>query len=172
MASTSIVDSLTAGPVAAPTTGPTAAPTAVPSPPPTDTAAAGAAVASGCGPGDDANARMIREILDRIGDKWSLLAIGQLRDGPVRFSELRRRIGGVSQRMLTLTLRQLERDGLLTRTVYPQVPPRVDYALTELGASLIEPVHALATWVTTHCSDIQANRARFDQNGSRRTLTE
>lgn len=106
--------------------------------------------------------RAVRDVLDRIGDKWTLLVIGALMNGRVRFTDLQRAIPGISQRMLTLTLRQLERDGLVTRTVYAQVPPRVDYELTELGGTLIDPVIALAHWATTHYPAIQASRAAFD----------
>src|ERR1700754_5075710 len=88
----------------------------------------------------------IRSILARVGDKWSLLIVLFLRDGPLRFNEIKRMLDGISQRMLTLTLRGLERDGLVTRTVFPTVPPRVDYELTPLGRSLWEPVEALGRW--------------------------
>ncbi|WYW14320.1 helix-turn-helix domain-containing protein [Amycolatopsis coloradensis] len=97
-----------------------------------------------------------------IGDKWSILVIGQLRDQTLRFSELHRAVTGISQRMLTLTLRQLERDGLLTRTVHPDVPPRVDYALTPLGTTLLDSVTALGEWATTHRHEINDNRHRYD----------
>ncbi len=105
-----------------------------------------------------------REVLNRVGDKWSVLVIGLLGDGPQRFSELRRSIEGISQRMLTLTLRGLERDGLVTRTVFPTIPPRVDYALTRLGKTLLEPVRALAGWAEQHREEIQDARDRFDAN--------
>lgn len=111
---------------------------------------------------DNDGGRAVRDVLDRIGDKWTLLVIGALMNGRVRFTDLQRAIPGISQRMLTLTLRQLERDGLVTRTVYAQVPPRVDYELTELGNTLIDPVIALAHWATTHYPAIQASRAAFD----------
>ncbi|XXF78748.1 helix-turn-helix domain-containing protein [Myxococcaceae bacterium GXIMD 01537] len=104
----------------------------------------------------------VREVLSLVGDKWSVLIVGVLGDGPLRFSELRRAIEGISQRMLTLTLRGLERDGLVTRTVFPTIPPRVDYALTPLGRTLLEPVQALATWAAASRSEIQAARDRFD----------
>lgn len=104
----------------------------------------------------------VRDVLDRVGDKWSVLIIGMLGQGPRRFSELRRAIEGISQRMLTLTLRGLERDGLVTRTVQPIVPPRVDYALTPLGATLLEPILALASWAAEHRAEIQAARERYD----------
>lgn len=106
--------------------------------------------------------RAIRAILDRVGDKWSLLVIGTLQDGRLRFTELQRHIPGVSQRMLTLTLRQLERDGLLTRTVHAEVPPRVEYELTGTGRTLIEPSRALANWAIEHYPAIEGARARYD----------
>jgi DNA-binding HxlR family transcriptional regulator len=110
----------------------------------------------------------VREVLDRIGDKWSVLVVGLLGDGPKRFSELRRTIDGISQRMLTLTLRGLERDGLLTRTVYPTIPPRVDYELTELGTTLLEPIMALNEWATKNRPAIMDSRVRFDAREKRR----
>ena len=106
--------------------------------------------------------RAVSAILSRIGDKWSVLIIQRLGDGPRRFNEIKRIIGGISQRMLTLTLRNLERDGLVSRTVTPTVPPRVDYALTELGRDLLKPVSALGTWAIEHTPCIEAARARFD----------
>lgn len=104
----------------------------------------------------------VRQILDRIADKWSLLAIALLDGRTLRFNELRREIDGISQRMLTVTLRQLERDGLVTRTVYPVVPPRVEYGLTPLGASLHSTVQALVTWTESHQDRIAAARADYD----------
>jgi DNA-binding HxlR family transcriptional regulator len=104
----------------------------------------------------------VREVLDRVGDKWSLLVVGMLSRGPHRFSELRRSIDGISQRMLTLTLRGLERDGLVTRTVTPSIPPRVDYALTPLGITLIESVMGLVGWANENRAAIDAARAHFD----------
>ncbi|MFI8166012.1 winged helix-turn-helix transcriptional regulator [Streptomyces sp. NPDC085931] len=118
---------------------------------------------------DDEVCRQVLRILALIGDKWSILVIGQLRDRTLRFSELHRAVTGISQRMLTLTLRQLERDGLLTRTVHPSVPPRVDYALTPLGATLLDSVAALADWATTHRREINDNRRRYDASRSPRT---
>lgn len=109
----------------------------------------------------------VREVLNRVGDKWSVLIVGLLQQGPLRFSELKRAIEGISQRMLTLTLRGLERDGLVTRTVFPSIPPRVDYALTPLGETLLEPVLALAAWAGEHREDIQAARDRFDRKERR-----
>jgi DNA-binding HxlR family transcriptional regulator len=104
----------------------------------------------------------VREVLSRVGDKWSVLVVSLLGAGPQRFSELRRSIEAISQRMLTLTLRGLERDGLVTRTVHPTLPPSVEYALTPLGRTLLEPVHALATWARKNRTSIQAARQRFD----------
>ena len=104
----------------------------------------------------------VRQILDRIGDKWSLLVIALLDRRRLRFTELRREIDGVSQRMLSVTLRQLERDGLVTRTVYPVVPPRVDYALTPLGRTLHQTIKALVTWTEEHTGEIAASRAAYD----------
>jgi DNA-binding HxlR family transcriptional regulator len=109
-----------------------------------------------------ADCRAISGILNRVGDKWSVLVIMQLGVGPRRFNEIKRIIGGISQRMLTLTLRGLERDGLVNRTVTPTVPPRVDYALTELGRDLLAPVRALGEWAIRHQACIAAARARYD----------
>jgi DNA-binding HxlR family transcriptional regulator len=106
--------------------------------------------------------RAVSEILNRIGDKWSVLIVATLADGPRRFNELRREIPSVSQRMLTLTLRNLERDGLVSRTVTPSIPPRVDYELTDLGQSLRGPVMALAEWAIANIPVIHAAHARFD----------
>jgi DNA-binding HxlR family transcriptional regulator len=104
----------------------------------------------------------VRQILDRIADKWSLLAISLLERQTMRFSELQRRIDGISQRMLTVTLRQLERDGLVSRTVYPVVPPRVDYALTPLGCTLLATIQSLVSWTEEHQAEIAAARADYD----------
>jgi DNA-binding HxlR family transcriptional regulator len=106
--------------------------------------------------------RAVSEVLARVGDKWTVLVVSQLGDGPKRFNELRRALGSISQRMLTLTLRGLERDGLATRTVFPTVPPRVEYELTKLGQSLLAPVSALGLWARRHRSAIQVARQRFD----------
>lgn len=105
-----------------------------------------------------------REILDRVGDKWSVYIVAMLGRGGMRFSELKRAIDGISQRMLTLTLRGLERDGLVTRTVYATIPPRVDYALTPLGRTLLGPVMALVSWAEKNRRKIDQARARFDAN--------
>ncbi len=106
--------------------------------------------------------RAIREVLDRIGDKWSLLVVATLRRERLRFTELQRHIPGISQRMLTLTLRQLERDGLITRTVHAEVPPRVEYELTELGGTLIRLAAALADWAIANHPRIEEARAAYD----------
>lgn len=103
-----------------------------------------------------------RQVLDRIGDRWSVLVILTLADGTRRYGELAAAIEGVSQKMLTQTLRGLERDGLVTRTVHAQVPPRVDYALTELGRSLLGVVTALTAWATSHIDDVAAARSAYD----------
>ncbi|MEV3936501.1 helix-turn-helix domain-containing protein [Glycomyces sp. NPDC049804] len=118
-------------------------------------------------PGDDRTSdeeacRQVLQILSLIGSKWSILVIGQLRDRTMRFSELHRVVHGISQRMLTLTLRGLERDGLVERTVHPSVPPRVDYALTDLGATLLDSMTALSDWARTHRVEINDHRARYD----------
>jgi DNA-binding HxlR family transcriptional regulator len=113
--------------------------------------------------------RAVSGILQRIGDKWSVLIIQRLGEGPRRFNEIKRIIGGISQRMLTLTLRNLERDGLVSRTVTPTVPPRVDYALTDLGRDLLIPVSALGQWAIEHTPCIQAARARFDASEAAET---
>lgn len=102
-----------------------------------------------------------RHILDRIGDRWTVLIVGALGDGTLRFSELRRRVDGISQKMLTQTLREMERDGLVTRTVYPEVPPRVEYALTEAGSSLRGPLKALEDWSIQHLPGVLAARERY-----------
>jgi DNA-binding HxlR family transcriptional regulator len=107
--------------------------------------------------------RPVTDILSRIGDKWSVMIVMLLGPGPKRFNEIRRAINGISQRMLTLTLRGLERDGLVTRTVTPSIPPRVDYELTELGQSLRSPIDALGEWAFANRDKIDAARARFDQ---------
>jgi DNA-binding HxlR family transcriptional regulator len=106
--------------------------------------------------------RAVSEVLARVGDKWTVLVVSMLGDGPKRFNEIRRGLGSISQRMLTLTLRALERDGLVTRTVYPTIPPRVDYDLTKLGHSLLEPVSGLGLWARQNRSAIEAARRRFD----------
>jgi DNA-binding HxlR family transcriptional regulator len=106
--------------------------------------------------------RAVSGVLARVGDKWSVLIIGLLGDGPKRFNEMKRMVGGISQRMLTLTVRGLERDGLLTRTIFPTIPPRVDYELTKLGRSLRCAVEPLGSWARAHVADIHKAREKFD----------
>ena len=115
----------------------------------------------GAAPGSD-HGRAIRDVLDRIGDKWSLLVVGTLRGERLRFTELQRHIPGISQRMLTLTVRQLERDGLITRTVHAEVPPRVEYELTALGGTLVQLAMALADWAIENHPRIEDSRAAYD----------
>lgn len=122
----------------------------------------------------DPDSCLTREILDRIGDKWSVYVIDALAGGTRRFSELRRQIDGVSQRMLTVTLRALERDGLITRQMYPVIPPRVEYSLTPLGRSLLAIVEALVTWSGDHIGDVEQARRHYDAadhpSGARQTM--
>lgn len=116
-------------------------------------------------PGEDTNAVVctaMSDILNRIGDKWSVMVVGRLKGGTMRFSELRRSVDGVSQRMLTLTLRNLERDGLVTRTVYPEIPPRVEYTLTPLGYTLTGPIGALWDWAAAHRHAVEQARQAYD----------
>jgi DNA-binding HxlR family transcriptional regulator len=113
-------------------------------------------------PGGADAGRIIRDVLDRVGDKWSLLVVGSLGGNTMRFSDLLRHIPGVSQRMLTLTLRQLERDGLVTRTAYAEVPPRVEYELTALGGTFVGIAHTIAQWAIANHSAIEDSRAIYD----------
>ncbi|GLW23767.1 transcriptional regulator [Microbispora triticiradicis] len=106
---------------------------------------------------------VLRSVLDRVGDKWSLILIGLLDKGPMRFTELLRTAPGISRRMLTLTLRGLERDGLVKRLIYPEIPPRVEYEVTPFGRTLSEPVLALTRWAADNQDAIRANRRAFDQ---------
>lgn len=103
----------------------------------------------------------IRDVLERVGDRWSLLVLGTLTNGTLRFTQIRREIGDISQRMLAQTLRRLEQDGLVTRTVHPTIPPRVDYALTPLGRSFLEPIDALIRWANENHGAIRAARASY-----------
>lgn len=131
-----------------------------------DAAHEAASVGDCCGP---EVVRRARELFDRVGDRWTVLALRRLADGrPHRFTALRRALPGVSARMLAVTLRQLERDGLVTRTVYPTVPPRVDYTLTALGATFGGVVSAVVTWAGAHMAAVDEARARYDaQVGAR-----
>ena len=119
-----------------------------------------------CASWKDGDGPLIREILSRVGDKWSILVIATLHMAPMRYSDLHAAIPGLSQRMLTLTLRQLQRDGLVSREAYPEVPPRVEYELTPLGETLFETVFSLAQWAVDHRDEIETNRARFDATTS------
>lgn len=112
---------------------------------------------------DHKDCRAVSTILARVGEKWSVLVVMSLRDQPRRFNELKRAINGISQQMLTRTLKGLERDGLVVRTVHPTVPPQVEYRLTDLGHSLAGPVQQLGEWALDHLPAIQANRERFDR---------
>lgn len=107
-----------------------------------------------------------RQLLDRIGDRWTVLIVGTLDRGPLRFGEIARRIDGISQKMLTQTLRGLERDGLVIRTLYPQVPPRVEYELSPAGRTLQEPLRALEAWAESHMSDVLESRELYDRSAS------
>lgn len=113
--------------------------------------------------GDERSRRHARQVLRRVGDAWSLVLVAQLIDGPLRFNALLRAVDGISHRMLTQTLRSLERDGLVSRTSYPETPPRVEYTLTDLGRTLVEPVLGLVDWVQNAQDEIDAHRDRFDQ---------
>ena len=112
----------------------------------------------------------VSAILSRIGDKWSVLVVMQLGDGTRRFNEIKRQTEGISQRMLTLTLRGLERDGLVSRQMHHTIPPKVEYSLTDLGRSLLEPVKALGAWAISNRYEIDAARKRFDENLTAVTL--
>jgi len=111
--------------------------------------------------------RAVSEVLSRVGDKWTVLVVWTLGDGPKRFNELRKALGSISQRMLTFTLRALERDGLVMRTAFATIPPRVDYELTKLGRSLLGPVSELGLWARKNRSAIQNARLRYDAHLSR-----
>jgi DNA-binding HxlR family transcriptional regulator len=113
---------------------------------------------------ESTDCRAVSDILGRVGDKWTVLVVGYLSEGPMRFSELLRAIGGISQKMLTATLRGLERDGFVTRKVFPTIPPRVDYELTDLGRELRVPVNALGEWAKQNISRVKEARARFDSS--------
>jgi DNA-binding HxlR family transcriptional regulator len=110
--------------------------------------------------------RKVSQVLARVGDKWSVLVVMLLRDGPRRFNDIKRTVGGISQQMLTRTLRGLERDGMVTRTMFPTIPPQVEYALTDLGHSLSKPVLALGLWAQEHLTEIDAARSQFDRRNS------
>jgi DNA-binding HxlR family transcriptional regulator len=111
---------------------------------------------------DHKDCRAVGSVLSRVGDKWSILIVMTLREGPRRFNDLKRSIDGISQQMLTRALRGLERDGMVSRTLYPTIPPQVEYDLTPLGHSLSEPVIALGRWAMAHMAEIDAARKGFD----------
>ena len=113
--------------------------------------------------GDDATCAIVRETLERMGDKWTLLVVLGLSEGPMRFNALQRAIVGISHRMLAVTLRKLERDGLVLRTAHPEVPPRVEYELTPLGVSFIGPAMGVTQWARAADDEIRRNRAEFDR---------
>jgi DNA-binding HxlR family transcriptional regulator len=113
--------------------------------------------------------RNLSSILALVGDKWTVLIVVLLGDGPKRFNEMKRMVGGISQRMLTFTLRGLERDGLVTRTVFPTTPQRVDYELTELGSTLWKAVEPLGSWARAHVTEILASRKQFDEKSAAHT---
>lgn len=115
-----------------------------------------------CDTQDTGTCQRISEMLSRIGDKWTLLIVRELGQGPLRFSALKRRLGSISQKMLTATLRNLERDGMVSRTVTPVTPPQVEYALTAMGHDLFRPIAALAEWTITHADAIDAARQAYD----------
>jgi DNA-binding HxlR family transcriptional regulator len=121
---------------------------------------------------DESNCAPIREILDRVGDKWSLYIIATLHGGALRFNEIKREVDGISQRMLTLTLRSLERDGLLTRTVSSSTPLRVDYELTTMGHSLRAPIVGLISWAIGNRSSMEKARAAYDRSAAKKTAAE
>lgn len=114
-------------------------------------------------PGTDSHCQKVNQILGRMGDKWTILTISMLAERPRRFNELKRLIGGISQQMLTRTLKALERDGVVTRKVHPTIPPQVEYGLTKLGHSLAVPLMQLATWVLDHLSEIESHQALHDE---------
>lgn len=113
-------------------------------------------------PGEHGDCRRISGILSLVGDKWTVLIVMVLRERPRRFNDIKRTVGGISQQMLTLTLKALERDGMVKRTVHPTVPPQVEYELKPLGHSLAEPVIKLGEWAGAHLEEIEANREKYD----------
>jgi DNA-binding HxlR family transcriptional regulator len=118
------------------------------------------------------NCRAVADVLARIGDKWTVYVVGLLSNGPMRFNEIRRSVGSISQRMLTLTLRGLERDGLVTRTVFPTIPPRVDYELTELGRTLICILAPLGQWAIENRGTVEQARAEFDRQAEKKSTAK
>jgi DNA-binding HxlR family transcriptional regulator len=121
---------------------------------------------------ESGNCRAVADVLARIGDKWTVYIVGLLSGGPMRFSEIRRAVSAISQRMLSLTLRGLERDGLVTRTVYPTIPPRVEYELTAVGLTLIAPLKQVGAWAIVNRDYVEAARTKFDANNAGSKTTE
>ncbi|WP_404476880.1 winged helix-turn-helix transcriptional regulator [Novosphingobium sp. BL-52-GroH] len=121
---------------------------------------------------DHANCRALGQILDRVGDKWTVMVVGTLSRGPLRFNSIMREIGAVSHRMLTLTLRALERDGMVTRTAYATIPPKVEYELTVLGRSLIDPLRILSAWAVENQPTIESARRQFDDATGQREIVK
>ena len=124
--------------------------------------AAGGPAARDPGPAREPTTCRAREVLQRVGDKWSMLVIDLLGQGTMRFTELHRSIDGITARMLTVTLRGLERDGIVTRTIHPVIPPRVEYALTPMGRTLLDTIGKLVAWADSHVPEIEAARAAYD----------
>lgn len=116
--------------------------------------------------------RTVNDILARVGDKWTVLVVSYLGNGPMRFNVLRKTVNGISQKMLTTTLRNLERDGFVTRTVFPTIPPKVEYALTDMGRDLLRPVQALGEWAVANEANVMMARARFDMAASGNSQAE
>lgn len=116
--------------------------------------------------------RTVNDILARVGDKWTVLVVSYLGNGPMRFNALRKTVNGISQKMLTTTLRNLERDGFVTRTVFPTIPPKVEYALTDMGRDLLRPVQALGEWAIANEANVIMARARFDMAASGNSQAE
>lgn len=116
-------------------------------------------------PGVSPDCRRVTSVLSLVGDKWTVMIVMVLIEHPRRFNDIKRTVGGISQQMLTRTLRALDRDGMVSRTVHPTVPPQVEYALTDLGHSLAKPLRALGTWVGAHLDEIEGNRIRYDTIG-------
>ena len=112
---------------------------------------------------------VVREALERIGDKWTILVVGMLEDGPQRFTALRQRVPGISQRMLTRTVRHLERDGLVSRTAFSEIPPRVEYELTAVGRELLPPVLAMADWALANSQTVEESRHAYDKAAANRS---
>jgi len=115
-------------------------------------------------PGVSPHCRKMSDVLTIVGDKWTVMVVMVIIDHPRRFNDIKRTVGGISQQMLTRTLKALERDGMVSRTVYPTVPPQVEYALTDLGHSLAKPLHALGIWASEHLEEIEGNRQRYDRD--------